>query len=294
LVDAVTERKMRAEAYRALGQWQQAEMDFSKAIELSPDWDSWQRRGQLYAELGQWDKAATDLSQALKVAPDFTTSYYLALVYLAMEDQASYRKTCATILERAAQKPDANSAFWTAWTCVLAPDAGADASRVIQLAGQAVASDPKRADFLAAHGAALYRAGRYDEAVKRLAESEAAFAHTSGGGTVAYTHLFLAMTYQQLDNHPKAQYWLDSAKRVTTQPASATKPTTTQQQPIAERWNRRVTLQLLRREAERVLTAKKGKAAQLLGVATTKPSEQRATLPTTAPSIPASQQKRRP
>jgi hypothetical protein len=97
-----------------------------------------------------------------------------------------------------------------------------------------------------------------DDVAGALAESEAAFAHTPGGGTVVYTRLFLAMAYQQLDKHPEAQRWLDSAKRATTQPGSTTRPTTTQQQPIAERWNRRVTLQLLRREAERVLTAKKG------------------------------------
>ena len=74
----------------------------------------------------------------------------------------------AAMLERFGHSPDVDSAYWTAWTCVLAPDAVADCQLVVQLAEKTLAADPKNCDKLQHLGAVLYRAGRFSEGLGRF------------------------------------------------------------------------------------------------------------------------------
>ena len=69
-----------------------------------------------------------------------------------------------------------------------APDAGVDMARVVELAERVLADEPTQRSFLgAARGAAMYRAGRYEEGVERLTAAEAA------GGATPHCRFFLAM-----------------------------------------------------------------------------------------------------
>src|SRR5262249_4536258 len=132
----------------------------------------WSGRAVAFAELGQWDKAAADLEKATQLTVDNAqTWYYLALVRLHLGDRAGYRKACSGMLERFGQAADVNAARWTSWTCALGPEAVADRGRVITLAEINLAADPKDCAKLQSLGAALYRAGRFEEAAKRLTQS---------------------------------------------------------------------------------------------------------------------------
>jgi WD40 repeat protein/serine/threonine protein kinase/tetratricopeptide (TPR) repeat protein len=207
---------------------------------------TWYQLAVAYAELGRWDKAEADFDIAIELAPDhMATRYQGALVHLARRDTDGYRQACADMLRRAAPEPEPDVASLIAWTCALTPVAVPDAVAVVRLAERAAVSDPNNADYLDTLGAALYRAGRYEEAAQRLTEAEAALQPTSHTGhPVAYARLFLAMTQRRLGHAEDARRWLDKVL-----PATAETRTDTG----ASTWNRRLTLQLLSREAEGLL-----------------------------------------
>jgi tetratricopeptide (TPR) repeat protein len=155
------------------------------------------------------------------------------------------------MLERFGQTASAEAAYWTAWTCVPCADAVADWAKPLQLAEKAHAGDGKSFEKIHSLGAVLYRAGRFKEAAKRLTEAEAAFQHTpSTRSTIVYNWLFQAMTHQRLGRSAEAASWLEKAVRAIDEPAPESA-----QDPAAN-WNRRLTLQLLRREAEELLAKK--------------------------------------
>ena len=94
---------------------------------------------------------------------------------------------------------NAEAVYITAWTCVQLPDGLDDWSRLVQLTEKTLAADRDNGDRLATLGAVLYRAGRFQEAARRLTEAEAAFLKAKDPAkTMVYTCLFLAMTQQRL------------------------------------------------------------------------------------------------
>jgi Tfp pilus assembly protein PilF len=119
----------------------------------------------------------------------------------------------------------------------------------MQWAEKALAADPHNFDRLTALGALLYRAGRFEEAARRLREADAAFqkAHRPAS-TIAYTWLFLALAQARLGHPDQARQWL--AKAVGEIDRSQAEPA---KDPSARTWNRRLSLGLFRREAEALL-----------------------------------------
>src|SRR5262249_40811383 len=62
-------------------------------------------RGAAYAARGQWDKAAADFAKASELNAATLRHYQYALVRLAANDLAGYRKACAGMLERLGLSP---------------------------------------------------------------------------------------------------------------------------------------------------------------------------------------------
>jgi Tfp pilus assembly protein PilF len=115
----------------------------------------------------------------------------------------------------------------------------------VDLAEKVLAADPKNCDKLAHFGAVLYRAGRFEEAARRLTEAEAAFPEVKNPrSTIIYTWLFRAMTERRRGQTEEAKKWLDKAVEATDQPPEKSKDAN------AGGWNRRLTLRLLQREAQ--------------------------------------------
>jgi len=234
-----------------LGQWEKALADFSRAIELDPNNGiHWRVRGNSYAGLGRWDEAAGDWRKASELSPENAyLRYLIALAQLGGGDADGYRKTCAHLLERFGETKDAEAAHLAAWTCILAPSAVADAAAPVRLAETAVRSDPKSDNFLKTLGAALYRAGRFNEAVQRLSEAHGLWAaETKPASSPAYTWFFLTMAHHRAGHPAEAREYL----------AKAVKRAEEETRPDAAAlavWQRRLTLKLLRREAEALLGA---------------------------------------
>jgi hypothetical protein len=100
----------------------------------------------------------------------------------------------------------------------------------------------------------LYRAGRFEQALRRLEEANAAFAKTgqAEGSSPAYTWFFLAMTHQRLGHPEEGRKWLEKAIRQMEEEVK----------DPGVLWNRRLTLQLLRRETESLLGVQDKKMTQ--------------------------------
>jgi tetratricopeptide (TPR) repeat protein len=143
------------------------------------------------------------------------------------------------------QTDSADEAFWTAWACVLAPDAVADWTIPLHLAEKARAESGK--DKINHVGAVLYRAGRFEDALQRLTEANAEVNDSPDlPTTVVYNWLFQAMAHQRLGHTEEAATWLKKAVQVIDDPESY-------RLRRSQTWHRKLTLQLLRREAEELL-----------------------------------------
>jgi len=161
------------------------------------------------------------------------------------------------MLKQFAQTENGTTASFVAWSCALGPDALTDFAGAIALAEKATKIDAKSAQFASYLGAILYRAGRFDEARQKLEEADRlAIPADPRLSAPAYTWFFLAMTHHRLGHADEAKQWLDKARQETDTALKAHE-TGTARLP----WNRRLTLNLLRREAEVLLDFKPAPAA---------------------------------
>jgi WD40 repeat protein/tetratricopeptide (TPR) repeat protein len=221
--------------------------------------------GRAYAEQQWWakvaalqqkalDQAPSDLQEALDQAPSETRAWYqLALARLAAGEQAEYRKACRQMLERFGDSGVSEVANRVAWTCSLGPDATDEPGRPVQLARQAVAAAPTDYNYVNTLGAALYRARQWEEAVKRLEESER-FNTARGSDVRVWDWLFLAMAHRQLGHGEEAGRWLAKAEQVLEQWIKNTAgPGGGARAGSRLSWMQRAELRLLRDEARKLL-----------------------------------------
>jgi tetratricopeptide (TPR) repeat protein len=210
--------------------------------------------GGFYAELNDWDKAYIDFAQVVKLAPGASAPdyYKLALLCLARQDAVGYRKACTSMLEHFDQSAGVEGTFWVIRTFALAPGAVTDWTKPLKMAEEAHAAEGKNYQTSNNLGAMLYRAGRFKEAAERLSEAGAAVDAPSNGTAIVYNWFFQAMAQHRLGDMVAAAKWLEKAVREIDKP-----PPNTGQNPPNDTWNRRLTLRLLRSEAEELLAKKK-------------------------------------
>jgi len=200
-----------------------------------------------YGNSGRWDEADADLARAVELNPaDARAGTRRATLRLRAGDTEGYRKLCQALLERFAQTKDGGAANSVAWTCLVAPDAVADLGPVVRLAEKAVQLRPKDPFPLGTLGAALFRAGKHEEAIQRL--TEAIDLHGKGGNTEDW--LFLAMAEHKLGRADAARKWLEKAVGWLDEAAAAKAEPG---KPPALSWLRQVELQRLRKETEALL-----------------------------------------
>jgi WD40 repeat protein len=203
----------------------------------------WVQTGR-FIEQAQWHKVAAHFLRMVELQPDSLVLYYwLALVQVGAGDLPGYRKTCGGMLDRFRLVDNPEALNQISWTSVLAPEAGIDLQQVVKMADLAVQADPKNLQYCTTLGSSLYRAGRFDDAIKRLTEVSAAWEQNQANPpptSPAYTWFFLAMAQQRTRHAKEARESLDKAINWTEKE--------TQNKVLA--WNRRLSLQLLRREAE--------------------------------------------
>src|SRR5262249_18513324 len=117
---------------------------------------------------------------------------------------------------------------------------------LLRLQEQLLAQDKNAQTWyaLSTSGLVLYRAGRYAEAVRQL--DQACKVHGQGGN--AYPWLCLALAHQRLGHAAEARRWLEKSaqwiKKATREKLKDSFP------PTPLQWDDRLSLELLRREAE--------------------------------------------
>jgi WD40 repeat protein/Flp pilus assembly protein TadD/tRNA A-37 threonylcarbamoyl transferase component Bud32 len=207
-----------------------------------------------YADLGDWDQAAKDYAKALELGDvPVEVMHQYALTALKRGDRETYRKICARILSRS-DKVGSNPQVLNAliWVCALGPDAVDKPDQLVDVADKAVKAAPKDYAIANTLGAVLYRAGKFDDAVKQL---NAAIKLQGQGGTPG-DWLFLAMAHHRLGDPKAAKKWLDQSAAW----LDRVSPEKLKANALAQRlpWDRLLEIELLRREAQALLKAPEG------------------------------------
>jgi tetratricopeptide (TPR) repeat protein len=224
-----------------LKQLARADADLSEAIARGNEeaW-VWRERGSARAALDRGAEADADFREAFRRDPDdYQARAWHALLRWRARDLFGHLKAGADLLRASGKSDDVEAVEHVAWALVRAPGMVPDRGRPVALAEKAVVKDPGNVNYVGTLGAALYRAGRHDEAVKRLEKALALRTDDSR----EWDWLFLAMAHHRLGHTDEAKVRLkqaverldDSARRQ------------------ALDWWMRKELDLIRREAEGVL-----------------------------------------
>jgi len=223
---------------------------YAKLLELRPDDGRlWTGRGRYYALRDRWDQAARDLARGVESAPPDSEEWFEhACLRVLVGDREGYRRLVRSMLERAAETKNDVATSILVRSCNLASQPVVEPDQVVGWAEQAVGGGSKRWD---PHllGTALYRAGRYEEAIKRLEElitSSSGKQETAPAG--AQIRLVLAMAHQRMGNATQARALLDEVVRWWKN-VEAAKTDGAVSVPAPE-W---LWLQVLRREAEALI-----------------------------------------
>jgi Flp pilus assembly protein TadD len=223
---------------------------YARLQELRPhDGRLWTFRGRYYALRNRWDQAARDLERGVESAPPDSEEWFEhACLRVLVGDREGYRRLVRSMQQRAAGTKDHVVTSILVRCCNLAPNPVVEPDQVVRWAEQAVSGGSRRWD-LHLLGTALYRAGRFEEAIKRLGglmSSSSGKQETGPAG--AQIRLVLAMAHQRMGNTTQARSLLDEVVRWWNN-VEAGKADGAVSLPAPE-W---LWLQVLRREAEALI-----------------------------------------
>jgi WD40 repeat protein/tetratricopeptide (TPR) repeat protein len=210
-----------------------------EAVALMAPWLPHTRRGSAHAGEGRWKEAAAEFAAAVAQRPDEPLVWYQhAMLCLAVGDAASYRNACREMVDQFGQSGSARTVGLVVWCCAQSPESGADWERLRGFADKALERAPADDDLWAARGAVRYRAGRLEEACGAL--DKAVLVQGKGGN--GWELYLLAMARQRLGEKDRAREYLDHAARW---------------DGSGDPWHYRLSLTLLRREAEALVKGPK-------------------------------------
>jgi tetratricopeptide (TPR) repeat protein len=168
-------------------------------------------RAKAWIERERWAEAAAAISEAVRLRPDVPAyRHHQILTLLAAGDHTGLRRTRTDMLDRFRMTTGPMTAYSVAWSSVMAVSEEPNLSETVRLAELAVNGAPEdlpeslKAAFLNTLGAALYRAGRFAEAVRRLEEG----IQKRKGVRSEADWLFLTLAHHRLGHHDEARRWL--------------------------------------------------------------------------------------
>jgi WD40 repeat protein/tetratricopeptide (TPR) repeat protein len=218
----------RSLAHGKLGHTAERDEDLDRALERGAESGVELPRVEEAAQAGRWAEAASWCAKAsARRPPDLSGAYVHGLVYLKTGQAASYRRTCAQVrsaLPAPGKRLDADTLAAVVTLGVLGPDGVSDwrpllgrMERLLAVLAEKEAQGPDqlrhhfremRRAWLTLDGAALYRAGRYAEAIDRLRSAVA----VQGQGGTFRDRVFLALAHFRLGQTDEARTWLDKAR----------------------------------------------------------------------------------
>jgi tetratricopeptide (TPR) repeat protein len=213
--------------------------------------DAYSARAGLYARLGRSREAADDFAKAIDLAPDEHLYWHDGLMPLLLQvgDVQGFRMWRRKELQQFGATSDTTVAHRVAIDALMFPIDGEELTIATELAERALA-DPNASWRRQPKGMAEFRAGHYRDAMMWLAKTN----QDGPGFNQTAVDLFLAMSYQHLNDRPQAAAVLRRATH--TMDADFVKADETVVTSLQD-W---ILCQILRREAE----------ALILGTADTK------------------------
>jgi tetratricopeptide (TPR) repeat protein len=212
-----------------------------------------------FASQGQWQKAAAEYGKAAPTFPQDLGIYCeFASALVLARDRAGYRRVRAEVLQRFAKAADPNTLYLVARTASLAADETSDQALAVKLAeggAKALRGGMYRHTLAVAH----YRAGLFKRAI---VECHGSLRTDPAWGGHVVDWLLLALAYQRQGQPAEAHRWLHKAVQWMDQAAKGLPKDAPFLWPVPS-WCDRLEIQLLRREADSLLSTKeKGKKAK--------------------------------
>jgi tetratricopeptide (TPR) repeat protein len=256
-------RVSRGHAHAASGHWDRAATDYTTATELAAvDPEVWYFLALARLAGGDaqgYRTACAGLLQRFGASTDILTANWVAWTCALAPDAVPDLARPVGLAEGAVASRDPFSlskalpVFGASTVVLLVSPGGEGPLRAASalFPGRTLSKEANRLNTL---GAALYRAGRLEDAVQRL--SEAVRAHGRDGTYADW--LFLAMAHQRLGHAAEARRWLEKAVRWLDR-AGWSRPTDVGSSP---NWQVRQEAQLLRQEAEALVNGAAPPAAK--------------------------------
>jgi WD40 repeat protein/tetratricopeptide (TPR) repeat protein len=168
-----------------------------------------ERRGLAHCGLGKIQQAAVDFATARDLQPEECLYAFEHAGALALANEGDgYRRACLRLLERFGQSTDPWVVYTMARCCLLTPQAPTDLARIEKLAVRAASAIPDVGWTHHTLGLASYRAGRFDEAVRRFHKSLQVAPRWEA---LSANWLGLALAHHRLGQVAEASRWLNKA-----------------------------------------------------------------------------------
>jgi WD40 repeat protein/tetratricopeptide (TPR) repeat protein len=283
---------LRGIARLELGAYDKAVGDFTRVIRSgAAGWGAWAERATAYAEQAQWDLAAEDFTVCLKrAASDEKLLADYALACLGRGDRKGYQDACAALVRRFGESEDPQIARLVASACAVQPTSVSSLPQQVELATTGLADAGEDAYPLHVLGAALYRAGKLDDAVQRLSDATASrqriatrpvllpprnapkrmpsdstparveVSEERPAGETLQSWLIMAMAHHRLGHAADADRYLGKAGRWLDQDDQG-QPTPSLAQARLS-WEQRLALRMLYREAKELLAQRSPRAKE--------------------------------
>jgi WD40 repeat protein/serine/threonine protein kinase/tetratricopeptide (TPR) repeat protein len=195
--------------------WAEARTHLHRLVERTGDNPAvLYRLADVDIRLERWDDAEVELAAAVATQGDavfdswVNMNYQMWLATLRLQNghTEAYRAQSRKLLDLAAARLTPRAVYAAVWHAALGPDATDNPMAAVNLAESALhaAKGPMRSMILAASGAALYRAGRFVDAIARLEEADRDL-----DGDRSPIAAFLAMAHQARGCRAAARRSLD-------------------------------------------------------------------------------------
>ncbi|HEY3395088.1 MAG TPA: protein kinase, partial [Lacipirellulaceae bacterium] len=250
---------LRARAFAGLRSFERASAEYDTALKLSPNdpqirLESHRSQGYGFVRRGQWEKAADQFTKACQIQPDDAYLWrFQAVARFASGNLVAYRQTCTDMFERFKTAEGGATTANVLLACLLREDSLPDMAQLLPLAQLA---EPIWHWGTWARGAALYRAGRYEESVRCFEAAAQTYRPR------AWDWCFLAMAHQRLEHNEDARRCLNEAARWIDEANKEEMDDLTGTHAAWGDWHERVVYPILLREAEQLMSVEAGVSEQ--------------------------------